>query len=301
MIVRDHGRRGPRIAIRADIAQVSRSAGAVARSRPGIREQSLEWMPRRGNKFNSEFTMQNCEIICHSEEHSDEESINQQYLFFMCSPGSAAGVASSMRAGPGARSATLASALPHQRNSRNVGHACRNVMLSEADRRTQRVQRPLADYALQGGERQTKCNQESVYVYLIQILRRSAPQNDKTGRTEIRTTRWDRTISLFANSAADWNKQLAATRKGGRKRCSGRPRLAELNTGFSRASRSPALRRLAKLAPRASAREHLRHLYQNQATANYKTAEREKPARNNRPQTTIPYQSSCAITPPADC
>ncbi len=56
MIVRDHGRRGPRIAIRADIAQVSRSAGAVARSRPGIREQSLEWMPRRGNKFNSEFT-----------------------------------------------------------------------------------------------------------------------------------------------------------------------------------------------------------------------------------------------------
>ncbi|MDE6827236.1 MAG: hypothetical protein K2P46_00755, partial [Alistipes sp.] len=32
----------------------------------------------------------------------------------------------------------------------------------------------------------------------------------------------------------------------------------------------PALRRLAKLAPRASAREHLRHLYQNQATANCK-------------------------------
>ena len=101
MTVRDHGRRGPRIAIRADIAQVSRSAGAVARSRPGIREQSLEWMPRRGNKFNSEFTMQNCEIICHSEEQSDEESINQQYLFFVCSPGPAAGVASLMRAGPG--------------------------------------------------------------------------------------------------------------------------------------------------------------------------------------------------------
>ena len=33
----------------------------------------------------------------------------------------------------------------------------------------------------------------------------------------------------------------------------------ELNTGFSRASRSPALRRLAKLAPPASAREYLRH------------------------------------------
>ncbi len=64
------------------------------------------------------------------------------------SPGPAAGVASPMRAGPGARSATLASALPHQRNSRNVGHACRNVMLSKAK-------------------------------HLIQILRRSAPQNDK--------------------------------------------------------------------------------------------------------------------------
>ena len=34
------------------------------------------------------------------------------------------------------------------------------VILSEADRRTQRVQRPLADYAEQGGERQTKCSQE---------------------------------------------------------------------------------------------------------------------------------------------
>ena len=49
--------------------------------------------------------------------------------------------------------------------------------------------------------------------------------------------------------------QLAATQKGRGKRCSGRPQLTELNIGFSRASRSPALRRLAKLAPRASARE----------------------------------------------
>ncbi len=62
------------------------------------------------------------------------------------------------------------------------------------------------------------------------------------------------TCTLFANSAADWNMQLAATRVGGRKRCSGRPRLAEIQSGFSRASRSPALRRLAKLAPRTSAR-----------------------------------------------
>jgi hypothetical protein len=36
------------------------------------------------------------------------------------------------------------------------------VILNEVDRRTQRVQRPLADYAEQGGERQTKCSQESI-------------------------------------------------------------------------------------------------------------------------------------------
>ncbi len=49
----------------------------------------------------------------------------------------------------------------------------------------------------------------------------------------------------------------------GKDRCSERPWLAEINTGFSRASRSPALRRLAKLAPRTSARKLLRHRYQN--------------------------------------
>ncbi len=36
------------------------------------------------------------------------------------------------------------------------------VILSGADRRTQRAQRPLADYASQGIERQTKCSQESM-------------------------------------------------------------------------------------------------------------------------------------------
>jgi len=36
------------------------------------------------------------------------------------------------------------------------------VILNEVDRRTQREQRPLADYAEQGGERQTKCSQESI-------------------------------------------------------------------------------------------------------------------------------------------
>ena len=73
---------------------------------------------------------------------------------------------------PGARSATLASALPHQRNSRNVGHACRNVMLSESNRQTQR---PLAVSASQGGERQTKCSQTSVssaYRFFVALLLR---------------------------------------------------------------------------------------------------------------------------------
>ena len=55
------------------------------------------------------------------------------------------------------------------------------VILNGANRRTQRVQRPLADSSEQGGERQTKCSQESVYVYFYtessSIFR--SPQNDK--------------------------------------------------------------------------------------------------------------------------
>ncbi len=58
--------------------------------------------------------------------------------------------------------------------------------------------------------------------------------------------------------------QLAATRKGGRKRCSGRPQLTELNTGVQPCEPKPRpaeARRIYKspfltgLAPRASARE----------------------------------------------
>jgi hypothetical protein len=45
----------------------------------------------------------------------------------------------------------------------------------------------------------------------------------------------------------------------------GRLRFVEIQSGFSRASRSPALRRLAKLAPLASAREYLLRLFQNRA------------------------------------
>ena len=70
----------------------------------------------------------------------------------------------------------------------------------------------------------------------LQILRRSAPQNDK----------------LLNCSQTPQQTGICNWRQRGkveRKRCSGRPRLAELNTGFSRASRSPALRRLAGTRP----------------------------------------------------
>ena len=200
------------------------------------------------------------------------------------------------------------------------------VILNEVDRRTQREQRPLADYAEQGGERQTQCSQESVYVYLIQILRRSAPQNDKL----LNCSQTPRQTGI-----CNWRQRGKVERK----RCSGRSRLAEINTGFSRASRSPALRRLAKLAPRTSARkqhsadrsracelttyalserserslrssesgdsrsgELPRREAAARATLRITKPQNEKKRRsNNRPQTTIPYQSFCTITPPADC
>ncbi len=61
--------------------------------------------------------------------------------------------------------------------------------------------------------------------------------------------------------------QLAATQKGGKKRCSGRPQLTELNTGFSRASRSPAARRLANTRPADFGTETTLYLYQNHGPA----------------------------------
>ena len=81
----------------------------------------------------------------------------------------------------------------------------------------------------------------STYTF-IQILRRSAPQNDK----------------LLNCSQTPQQTGICNWRQRGkveRKRCSGRPRLVEIQSGFSRASRSPATRRLAELAPLASARK----------------------------------------------
>ena len=68
----------------------------------------------------------------------------------------------------------------------------------------------------------------------LQILRRYAPQNDKLlncSQTPQQT------------GISNWRQRGEVK---GKDRCSGRPRLAEINTGFSRASRSPALRRLAE-------------------------------------------------------
>ncbi len=149
----------------------------------------------------------------------------------------------------------------------------------------------------------------STYTF-IQILRRYAPQNDKLlncSQTPPQT------------GICNWRQRGEVK---GKDRCSGRSWLAEINTGFSRASRSPALRRLAKLAPLASAREYLRHrstasdkkpvpvslpnqnrkLAAARATLRIAKPQNDKKRRsNNRPQTTISYQSSRAITPPADC
>ncbi len=98
--------------------------------------------------------------------------------------------------------------------------------------------------------------------HLIQILRRSAPQNDKTGRTAIRTTRWNQTIHCSQTprqtGICNWRQRGVENGNG----CSDCSRVCQLQVqaefikaGFSRASRSPALRRLAKLAPLASARK----------------------------------------------
>ncbi len=54
-------RRSPVPTVRADVPQGSRRRVAVARSRR--KEQSLKGMRRRGNKFNSQFRMQNSQLM----------------------------------------------------------------------------------------------------------------------------------------------------------------------------------------------------------------------------------------------
>ncbi len=210
--------------------------------------------------------------------------------------------------------------------------------------------------------RKTNEVQSNICIVSIQILRRSAPQNDKTGRTAIRTTRWNQTIHYSQTprqtGICNWRQRGVENGNG----CSDCSRVCQLQVqaefikaGFSRASRSPALRRLAKLAPRASARKqhsadrsracelttcalseqsvrslrstpgesrsgepprrkaaaratlrvaknNLRKTTANNASLRIAKPQNDKKRRsNNRPQTTIPYQSSCAMTPSADC
>ena len=114
--------------------------------------------------------------------------------------------------------------------------------------------------------RTTNAVQSNICMLTIQILRRSAPQNDKL----LNCSQTPRQTGI-----CNWRQR----RKDGGKRCSGRPQLTELNTGFSRASRSPATRRLAKLAPRASAREQLLYLCQNR--------DRLRLAQRCAPETTV--------------
>ena len=184
-----------------------------------------------------------------------------------------------------------------------------------------------ADGLCRARRRKTNEVQSNICIVSIQILRRSAPQNDKL----LNCSQTPRQTGI-----CNWRQRGEVK---GKDRCSGRLRFVEIQSGFSRASRSPALRRLAKLAPRASARKQhstdrsracelkQRALFLNGAnvacgsepgdsrsgepprreaaacaTLRITKPQNEKKRRsNNRPQTTIPYQSSRAITPPADC
>ena len=106
--------------------------------------------------------------------------------------------------------------------------------------------------------------------------------------------------SLFANSAADWNMQLAATQKGWREKmfgaaaayrakhrlqpCEPKPRPAE-----ARKTRSAGFG--TRTTPIPLSKPIIACELQN----------RQKPAQNNRKRTTIFLIPSRAITPPADC
>ncbi len=104
---------------------------------------------------------------------------------------------------PGARVETLASALPHQRNSRNVGHACHNCH-SERSGSTNAASAEAACGLCLARRRKTNEVQSNICIVSIQILRRSAPQNDKllncsqapqqTGMYSWRQRSWERGI-----------------------------------------------------------------------------------------------------------
>jgi len=125
----------------------------------------------------------------------------------------------------------------------------------------------------------------------LQILRRSAPQNDNTAlalnhflsgthssarpgrlrgshlRCEPAPGARSETLKHYLPIVRKLRSRLEYATGGNvsryREKMFGRLRFVEIQSGFSRASRSPAMRRLAKLAPPASARKYLQHCSQN--------------------------------------
>ncbi len=91
-----------------------------------------------------------------------------------------------------------------------------------------------ADGLCRARRRTTNEVQSNICIVSIQILRRYAPQNDKL----LNCSQTPRQTGI-----CNWRQRGEVK---GKDRCSERPQLAEVNTGFSRASRSPALRRLAE-------------------------------------------------------
>ena len=164
--------RCPIIAMRPDEVQASRFPVAVARSRR--KKQSLEGMRRRGKQFTTlrlseskdrsralpskskvkprRGLIQNSELMDSLREFDStivilrSRATKNPYSCFFTIPAFQA-------CGPPPAKAAARKRAPNIKPF---------VILNEVDRRTQRVQRPLADYAEQGGERQTQCSQTSV-------------------------------------------------------------------------------------------------------------------------------------------
>ena len=164
-------------------------------------------------------------------------------------------------------------------------------MLSGADRRTQRAQRPLADYAEQGGERQTKCSQESMRDNResdsSSIFR--SPQNDKLLNCSRLRSRLE---YATGGNAERWREKMF----GAAAACRDKHRRSAVR------AEAPPCEGSQILAPQASAREHSHTTIKTDNCLRITKSQNDKKRRsNNRPQTTIPYQSFCTITPPADC
>ena len=180
--------------MRTDITQNSRVTVAVARSRR--KKQSLRGMRRRGTKQfttlrlseskdrlralpskskvkprrglmqNSQFTINGFSSKvrfhrCHSE--AEPKNLLISSIYSSCArPGRLRGSHLRCEPAPGARVETLASALPHQRNSRNVGHACHNCH-SERSESTNAASAEAACGLCRARRRKTNVVQSRIY------------------------------------------------------------------------------------------------------------------------------------------